>query len=264
MPELPKLIVVFGPTSSGKTDLSLKIAKYLWGKYHLESEIISTDSRQVYRGMNVGTSKISPELRQRYPHHFIDIKSPTETYTSAQFAKEARRVIGEITTRNHLPILVGGTGTFVLGVVGDQHLRKVAAKRPAKYGTLFLIPHFERPQLYRQIEANVSKMFRDGLYNEVKALIKSHHGIPVQLKKTHGYREFVEYAVRGGKDIGQLNMIDLEKIKWQIKVHTKKYAMHQSGWLKDLQDYHLVKNWDETGQLLDKFMKDESDDARAA
>ncbi len=91
----------------GKTALSLGVARRLRG------ELISMDSRQVYRGMDIGTAKVDPEARARVPHHGLDLIDPDQRYSAVRFAREARRWIGEIEARGRLPILVGGTGFFL-------------------------------------------------------------------------------------------------------------------------------------------------------
>lgn len=102
-----RVLAVVGPTSSGKTALSIPLAQKLGG------EIISMDSRQVYRGMDIGTDKVSPGLQALVPHHGLDLIDPDERYSAGQFGRDARRWIEEIRAREHLPILVGGTGFFL-------------------------------------------------------------------------------------------------------------------------------------------------------
>src|SRR5215831_3196418 len=92
-----------GPTASGKTPLALALARTL------PVEIVSVDSAQVYRGMDVGTAKPSPAEREAVPHHLIDIIDPTEAYSAARFRADALRVMSEITARGRVPLLVGGT-----------------------------------------------------------------------------------------------------------------------------------------------------------
>ena len=92
-----------GPTAAGKTDLALAIAK------ELPVEIISVDSALVYRGMDIGTAKPSPDERQQVKHHLIDILEPTEVYSVGQFREDALRLMTEITERQKIPLLVGGT-----------------------------------------------------------------------------------------------------------------------------------------------------------
>ncbi len=103
---LPCLCIA-GPTASGKTAAALAIAASLAPTRPVE--IISVDSALVYRGMNVGTAKPTPQERAQVPHHLIDIIEPTEAYSAAQFVAAATRLIGEVTARGALPLLVGGT-----------------------------------------------------------------------------------------------------------------------------------------------------------
>lgn len=99
----PKIIAIVGPTASGKTSLSIQLAKALNG------EVISADSRQIYRGMDIGTAKVTPEEMQGVPHHLIDIIEPNENYTATDFKKDATDTILDIQSRGHLPIIAGGT-----------------------------------------------------------------------------------------------------------------------------------------------------------
>ncbi|MDF2683366.1 MAG: tRNA ((37)-N6)-dimethylallyltransferase MiaA [Brevibacillus sp.] len=105
-----KLVVIIGPTAVGKTDLSLELAE------QFEGEIISGDSMQVYREMNIGTAKAAQEELARVPHHLIDIISPSDEYSVAQFQDSATRLITEINQRGHLPFIVGGTGLYIESV----------------------------------------------------------------------------------------------------------------------------------------------------
>jgi tRNA dimethylallyltransferase len=101
--KLPPAILLMGPTASGKTPLALALAR------EFPVEIVSVDSAQVYRGMDVGTAKPSSAQRAAVPHHLIDIIDPTETYSAARFRTDALRLMAEITTRRKIPLLVGGT-----------------------------------------------------------------------------------------------------------------------------------------------------------
>jgi tRNA dimethylallyltransferase len=105
--DLPPYIAIAGPTASGKTVAALAIAHHLQDK--IPVEIISVDSALVYTGMDIGTAKPSAAELASVPHHLIDIRDPLQPYSAAEFAKDATRLISEITARNHLPLLVGGT-----------------------------------------------------------------------------------------------------------------------------------------------------------
>jgi tRNA dimethylallyltransferase len=99
----PAAILLMGPTASGKSTLAMTLA----GRFPVE--IVSVDSAQVYRGMNIGTAKPSPSERGTAPHHLIDIIDPTQTYSAARFRADALRLMSEITARGRIPLLVGGT-----------------------------------------------------------------------------------------------------------------------------------------------------------
>jgi tRNA dimethylallyltransferase len=103
----PVAIAIVGPTASGKTALSLEVARRLGG------EIVSMDSRQVYRGMEIGTAKATPEQRRAVPHHGLDLVDPGERFSAGRFGRYARRCIEEIRERGRVPILAGGTGFFL-------------------------------------------------------------------------------------------------------------------------------------------------------
>ena len=99
----PPAIFLMGPTASGKTALAVSLVE------HFPLEIISVDSALVYRGMDIGTAKPDAITLARAPHHLLDIREPTETYSAAAFCEDARRLMGDITARGHVPLLVGGT-----------------------------------------------------------------------------------------------------------------------------------------------------------
>ena len=106
-----KLIVILGPTASGKTDLSIKLAK----KYN--GEVISADSRQVYKGMDIGSGKITKKEMQGIPHWLLDVANPKKRFTVAQYQKLAIKKIKDIQKRGKPPILVGGTGFYIQSIV---------------------------------------------------------------------------------------------------------------------------------------------------
>lgn len=106
-----KLIVITGPTSVGKTELSINLAKAING------EIISADSMQVYKRMDIGTAKIKKEEMDGVPHHLIDILEPEENFNIFMFKELADKAISDITKRGHVPIIVGGTGFYIQSVL---------------------------------------------------------------------------------------------------------------------------------------------------
>jgi tRNA dimethylallyltransferase len=134
-PPLP-IVILTGPTGAGKSDWAMRLAS------ELPLEIISVDSAQVYRGLDIGTAKPTAEERERVPHHLLDIRDPAETYSAGQFVSDAKRLITEIRTRNRLPLLVGGTMLYLRALLrgiadlpqGSAELRQSIDERGAREG----------------------------------------------------------------------------------------------------------------------------------
>lgn len=110
----PKLVVITGPTASGKTALGVALARRLGG------EVVSADSMQIYRGMDIGTAKPTPEEMQGVPHHMIDIADPAENYSVSRYAKEASACVDDILARGKLPVVVGGTGLYIDSLIAGR------------------------------------------------------------------------------------------------------------------------------------------------
>jgi tRNA dimethylallyltransferase len=115
----PKLIVICGPTATGKSDYAVKLAKEING------EVISADSRQVYRGMDIGSGKITPAGMQEIPHHGLDIRNPDQDFSVVEFQEYAHDAIADIISRGKAPILCGGTGFFIDAVIYDRQFPSV-------------------------------------------------------------------------------------------------------------------------------------------
>ena len=113
------IVAMVGPTASGKTSLSLKLAKRFRG------EIISADSRQVYRGMDIGTGKVTKREMRGVRHHLLDVAEPQKTFTVEQYRKIGKKTIKQILTRGNLPIVVGGTGFYIDSLLYDYPLPAV-------------------------------------------------------------------------------------------------------------------------------------------
>ncbi|WP_431799289.1 tRNA (adenosine(37)-N6)-dimethylallyltransferase MiaA [Halobacillus andaensis] len=109
----PHVVSIVGPTAVGKTELAVKIAQQFNG------EVISGDSMQVYKSMDIGTAKVTSAEMEGIPHHMIDIKQPDETFSVAEFQERTASLIDEITKRNRLPVIAGGTGLYIQAALFD-------------------------------------------------------------------------------------------------------------------------------------------------
>jgi tRNA dimethylallyltransferase len=107
----PPVLVIAGPTASGKTETALLLCEHLGG------EVVSADSMQIYRGMDIGTAKATPTERARAPHHLIDLRDPGERYSVADYKRDATAAIRAIHARGHRPVLCGGTGQYLSALV---------------------------------------------------------------------------------------------------------------------------------------------------
>jgi tRNA dimethylallyltransferase len=180
----PLLVVLLGPTASGKTSLALHLAEQLGG------EIVSCDSVAVYRELEIGTAKPSPEERRRVPHHLIDVAAVTDQLTAGDYARMARQAIREIQARGRLPIVVGGTGLYLRALLeglfagpprseelrarlrdraanrGPEHLHRLLRRLdPAAAGAIHAN---DTPKIIRALEVSLSarrpmtEMWREG------------------------------------------------------------------------------------------------------
>lgn len=183
MTEKKPLIIITGPTAVGKTDLSIQIAKAVNG------EIISADSMQVYRHMDIGSAKITPEEMGQIPHHLIDVLDPEEDFHVVRFQQMAKQALLDIWGRGRVPLLVGGTGFYIQAVVRDisfgeerdsengyrQELESLAKQK----GALWLHEKLAAvdPEAARQIHPNNQKRVLRALeyYHDTGNLISDHN-----------------------------------------------------------------------------------------
>lgn len=135
------LIIILGPTAVGKTELSLELAE------KINAEIISADSMQIYKEMNIGTAKVSEKIRNKIPHHMIDIINPDENFSVADYQEYVDNLIPKIINKNKIPLMVGGTGLYINAVVEgfmlpemepDYDLRNELRQKAKKHGNLYV------------------------------------------------------------------------------------------------------------------------------
>lgn len=141
------LIIISGPTAAGKTKLSIELAKAIGG------EIISADSMQVYRGMDIGSAKITEEEKENIPHYLIDVLDPTEDFNVALFQTMAKEAIETITAKGHIPIVVGGTGFYIRALLYDADFEESSG---------------EISEIRFRLEKEAAKKGPDYLYEQLK------------------------------------------------------------------------------------------------
>lgn len=180
--EKQKVIVIAGPTASGKTALSIALAKALDG------EIISADSMQVYRRMDIGTAKVTPEEADGVPHHLIDIIDPEEEWNVMLFQQKAKEAIQDIASRGKLPILCGGTGFYLRALLYDAQFDEEEGQ----------------PELRKQLEREMKELGSEIMHARLREVD------PVSAEKIHHHNEkrvirALEYYMLHQEPISQYN-----------------------------------------------------------
>ncbi len=174
--------VILGPTASGKTAIGIELAR------KIDGEIISADSRAVYRGLDLGTAKPTRAEQAAVPHHGLDLVSPGERFTVADWKAYAVAKIAEIQSRSKVPIVVGGTGLYIDALVFDYHFhgptgakindfeQKSCSDRKEVKGDFLLIGlAIPREELRTRLRQRIDKMFTPELFAESKKFVQSAH-----------------------------------------------------------------------------------------
>lgn len=276
------LIVLTGPTAVGKTSLSIMLAKEIGG------EIISADSMQVYKYMDIGTAKVTKEEMCGIPHFLIDELEPDEEFNVTIFKNKVMKYIEEIRNRGHVPIIVGGTGFYIQSVIydinfseygddsnvrkkyeemaetlGKRELHKRLSKvdkdyadsvsennvkkvvralsfyemtgeklsvhntkereRTSPFDFTYFVLTMDRKKLYERIDKRVYLMFKMGLVDEVKSLMKKGYNKSMVSMQGIGYKEVIDYLN------GEISMDECIDI---IKRDTRHFAKRQLTWFK--------------------------------
>ena len=276
------LIVLTGPTAVGKTSLSIMLAKEIGG------EIISADSMQVYKYMDIGTAKVTKEEMCGIPHFLIDELEPDEEFNVTIFKNKVMKYIEEIRNRGHVPIIVGGTGFYIQSVIYDinfteygddsdirkkyEEIAKISGKtelhkrlsdvdkeyadsvsennvkkvvralsfyemtgeklsvhntkereRTSPFDFTYFVLTMDRKKLYERIDKRVDLMFKMGLVDEVKSLMKKGYNKSMVSMQGIGYKEVIDYLN------GEISMDECIDI---IKRDTRHFAKRQLTWFK--------------------------------
>jgi tRNA dimethylallyltransferase len=227
----PPVVVVTGPTASGKTPLAIELA------LRFDGEIVNADSVQVYRFMDVGTAKPSLAERARVPHHLIDIATPDQSYSAGRYARAARAAIADIHARGRLPFLTGGTGLYIRaalhglvdGIEADTELRErlemqqACAQREGDPGRLHRRLAEIDPEAAARIHPHDTRRI-------VRALeIAAETGEPTsRVRSSHGFEDSPYRALHLA--------LDLERAELYARIDRRCQAMIDGGLLQELRD----------------------------
>lgn len=234
-----KLIIILGPTASGKSDLAVSIAKRFNG------EIISVDSRQVYRGMDVGTGKITQKEMRGIPHYLLDVASPKRRFTVAQYKKLAQKTIKKILAKGKVPIICGGTGFYVQAVAENLEI-------PAVKPDLKLRARLEKKsaqELFGQLKKldpnrarNIDRFNRRRLIRALEIIKKTGKPIP-EIKASSPYDILYLGIEKTPAELKKLIVARLQKrLKQGMIEEVKKLRAQGLSWQK-LDDFGLEYRW---------------------
>ncbi|MBO7560424.1 tRNA dimethylallyltransferase [Candidatus Saccharibacteria bacterium] len=228
-----QVIIILGPTGSGKTGVSIEIAKALNG------EIISADSRAIYKGMDIGTAKPTREEQQGIPHYGLDLVEPGERFTVADWKAYAEAKITDIISRGKVPIIVGGTGLYIDALIYDYHFKgstgekigdieqKTCSDRKEIKGDYLLVGiKWPTEELRARLHKRITQMFCPGLYIETKKLVQK-YGWGSGAMKSNIYEYAWQYLQ------GELT---LEQVKERSFYEDWHLAKRQMTWFKRNKD----------------------------
>lgn len=219
----PKVIAIVGPTSSGKTSLSIKIAKEFNG------EVISADSRQVYKGMDLGTGKITEAEMDDVAHHLIDIVDPMTVYTGADFKRDATISIDTILKNNHLPVIAGGTFFYIELLRGTMQPAPVPPD-PIFRASLDIYDNNELFEILKSKDAHravgIDKDNRRRLVRSLE-IINKLGVVPEVVKVESDY----DWLIIG---------IDISKEQLHQNIHTRLKERFEAGMIKEVEALHAA------------------------
>lgn len=180
-----KIVVVLGPTASGKSDLGIFLAR------KFDGEIISADSRQVYRGMNIGTGKVTKKEQRLAKHHLLDVANPKRVFTVSDFKKLGEKTVKNILKKNKVPLIVGGTGFYIDALVKDSSLPEVPPNKKLRSK----LEKMSAENLYAKLKKSDPKRARAIDRHNKRRLVRALEIIKATGKPVPTLKEFSKYNV---------------------------------------------------------------------
>jgi len=215
-----KVIVILGPTCSGKTNLSLKLSQII------SSEIISADSRQIYKLLDIGTAKPTKEQLQKVPHHLVDFLDPSENYDASKFEKDAEKIINQIQEKNKTPIVVGGSGLYIKALIDgifdtdvkDEEYRKELHQKRKEFGNEYLYEELKKvdpTSAEKMLPQNWKRVMRalEVFHTTGEPIWKHHQKQSAQKSKKYN---FIQFGLNWKREILYKN-ID-HRVDWMIEI----------------------------------------------
>jgi tRNA dimethylallyltransferase len=231
----PPLIVICGPTASGKSSWAIKLAQNFSQKSQ-KVEIVSADSRALYQEMNIGTAKITPQERKKVPHHLIDIISPAQNFNVALFQKRALTVIKKINQKNNIPFLVGGTGLYLKSITSNLKIPSI-------------VPC---PQIRKKLEKEIKEKGVDSLWQQLLQLDPQAQNF-VSPRNPRRIIRALEVCLQSKKPFSQIRKQGKEKfnlLQIGIKIERKELYQRINQRVEKMIEQGLIE---ETKKLLKKY-----------
>ena len=224
------VIEILGPTASGKTGFSISLALWIEKKIGKKCEIISVDSRQVFRGCDISSAKITTDEMKGVPHHGLDIADPEETYSVVQFQQYAFEKIKDILSRGKIPILCGGTMLWLDAVsenyvFTDDPKSKSTTKAPPLWPFLKIGLHWDRAKLYERLNQRSIQMFEGGMIEEAEKMLAQN--LSRSTLTSFGYQE-VAALIEGKLSLKEAIALNQKR--------NRNYAKRQLTWWRGRED----------------------------
>lgn len=217
-----KILLVLGPTATGKSELAVKLAK----KYN--GEIISADSRQVYKGLNIGTGKITKKEMRGIPHYMLDVISPRKVFSVSDWQGQTQKIIADIISRGKLPIICGGTGFYIQSIVNDVVFPKVPPNK-------ILRKTLEKKTLTKLVDI-LKKMDSERLKNiDTKNKVRMIRAI--EIAKKIGKVPPLKQMSKGIFDTLQIGFT-LPNNELKNRIQTRLFARIKKGMIKEAENLH--------------------------